>query len=156
VDYTSSIEVVLKDYQATLGTDSILHIHPFGSADVQPEPGTSNYSFLPQYDYEGELYIGVADLRPPQTISVLFQMAEGSADPDLDPPPIEWSCLSNNRWINLDNGNILQDATRGLTNSGIIEFSLPLVEPNSLLSPSLYWIRAAIANNSNGVCDTVA
>jgi hypothetical protein len=41
-------------------------------------------------------------------------------------------------------------------NTGIIEFSLPPAQPNTLLSPELYWLRAAITHHSQSVCDTVA
>jgi len=51
---------------------------------------------------------------------------------------------------------VLQDTTRGLINSGIIVFDLKPADPNTLLPPALYWLRAAIPQNSNSVCDTVA
>jgi hypothetical protein len=156
VDYTSSTEVVLATYQAGAEIDQLFHIQPFGYDELQPEPQTSRYCFLPQYDNEGELYIGVRDVYPPQNLAVLFQLAEGSADPDLEPVAVQWSYLSNNRWISLENGNILLDTTRGLINTGIIEFSLPSAQPNTLLAPELYWIRAVIAHHSNSVCDTVS
>jgi hypothetical protein len=156
VDYTSSTEVVLAMYQTGAEIDQIFHIQPFGYAEVQPEPQTSRCCFLPQYDNEGELYIGFRDVYPPQNLAVLLQMAEGSADPDLQPVPVQWSYLSNNRWVSLENGNILLDTTRGLMNTGIIEFALPSAQPNTLLSPAFYWIRAVITHHSNSVCDTVA
>jgi hypothetical protein len=83
-------------------------------------------------------------------------MAEGSANPDLDPVPVQWSYLSNNRWLSLDEGNVLLDTTRGLINSGIISFALELTRPSTLLPPDLYWLRAAIPQHSNSVCDTIA
>jgi hypothetical protein len=156
VDYTSSTEVVLAAYQTGPAIDQLFHIQPFGYDELQPEPPTSRYYFLPQYDHEGELYIGFRDLSPPQNLAVLLQMAEGSADPDLEPVPVQWSYLSNNRWVSLENGGILLDTTRGLINTGIMEFSLPSAQPNTLLSPELYWIRATIAHHSNSVCDTVS
>ncbi len=156
VDYTSSTEVVLATYQTGTVIDQLFHIQPFGYAELQPEPQTSQYYFLPQYDHEGELYIGFRDVSPPQNLAVLLQMAEGSADPDLEPVPVQWSYLSNNRWVSLKNGNILLDTSRGLINTGIIEFSLPPVQANTLLSPELYWLRAAIAHHSNSVCDAVS
>jgi hypothetical protein len=155
VDYSSSVEVVLSAYQAA-AIDRLFHVHPFGSHDVHPEPLTSHYRFLPQYDNEGELYIGFRDVLPPQTLSVLVQMAEGSADPDVEPFPVQWSYLSGNRWVSLENGGIIEDTSRGLINTGIIELSLPAARPNTRLSPDLYWIRAAIARHADSVCDTVS
>lgn len=156
VDYSSSIEIKLADYHSASQIDQILHIHPFGYSEVQPEPQTTGARFLPQYDNEGELYIGISDLQPPQTLSLLLQMAEGSADPDVAPTPVHWSYLSNNQWVSLENGNILLDTTRGLINTGIIEFSLAPAGLNTVLAPDLYWLRVSMAQNSDSVCDTVA
>ncbi len=156
LDYTSSIEIRLQEYKPGSQIDRLFHIHPFGYNEIQSEASPQRYLFLPQYNYEGELYLGIRDVRPPQNLSLLFQMAEGSADPDLDPVPVQWSYLSNNRWLSLDEGNVLLDTTRGLINSGIISFALEPTQPSTLLPPDLYWIRAAIPQHSNSVCDTIA
>ena len=123
---------------------------------MQPDTRTRQYLFLPQYDNEGELYIGLQDVRPPQHLTLLFQMAAGSADPDLPSVPVQWHYLSGNRWLPLDEGHILHDTTRGLINTGIIDFALPQVQPSTLLPAHLYWLRAAIWRHSASVCDTIA
>ncbi|MFC1603751.1 baseplate J/gp47 family protein [Planctomycetota bacterium] len=156
LDYTSSEEIVLEEYQPGSQIDRIFHIHPFGYNEVQPDVTSQGCFFMPQYDNEGELYIGIKDVHPRQNVSILFQMAEGSADPDQEPVPIQWSYLSDNRWISLHEGNILSDSTRGLINSGIIKFKLEPVKPSTWLPKDLYWIRAAVAQHSTAVCDTVA
>jgi hypothetical protein len=154
--YTASVETEMEAYEPGSQIDKLFHIHPFGYCEIQPRANSQQYAFLPQYDHEGELYIGIRDARPPQDLSLLFQMAEGSADPDLEPVAVEWSMLSGDRWLSLDDGNVLLDTTRGLINSGIVTFDLEPALPNTLLPSDLYWIRAAIRENSNSVCDTVA
>lgn len=157
VDYSASIEIMMEGYTPGLQVDRVFHIQPFGYAELQPEMAPSPHTrFLPQYDNEGELYIGLQGVQAPQNLALLFQMAEGSANPDLEPVPVRWSYLSGNRWISLDDGGMLRDSTRGLINSGIIEWSLKPAEPNTLLPPQLYWIRGAISQHSDSVCDTVA
>ncbi len=157
VDYDASTEIVMKDYTPGLQADRLFHIQPLGYGEMQPDTGPSPHvRFLPQYDNEGELYIGLEGVQAPQNLALLFQMAEGSANPDLEPVPVQWSYLSGNRWLSLDDGGVLRDSTRGLINSGIIELSLKPADPNTLLPPQLYWIRAAISQHSDGVCDTVA
>lgn len=157
VDYSASIEIMMEGYTPGLQADRLFHIQPFGYAELRPDLELSPHArFLPQYDDEGELYIGMQGVQAPQNVALLFQMAEGSADPDLEPVPVHWSYLSGNRWISLDDGGVVQDSTRGLINSGIIELSLKPAEPNTLLPPQLYWIRAAISQHSDSVCDTVA
>jgi len=160
VDYGCSLEIVMdtaapgKGYGS--GEERIFYRQAFGHAEIQPEPDTGLYRFLPAYAHEGELYIGLENTRPPQDLTILFQMAEGSANPDLAPQPVEWSYLNGNRWVSLGQGGILADATRGLTGSGIIQFRLPQAEPSTLLPPGLYWLRAAVALDCDSVCDTVA
>jgi len=154
LDYSASVEIIMADYKPESQIDQIFHIQAFGVHEMTPE--AQQHFFLPQYNYEGELYIGIRDVSPPPNLALLFQMAEGSANPDLTPVPVQWHYLSGNRWISLEKGNLLQDTTRGLINSGIISFSLEAVEPSTLFPPNLYWIRAAIPQHSSSVCDTVA
>lgn len=153
LDYTAALEINLATYTQSA---QLFHWQPFGYSELQPDWVTGQVLFLPQYDHEGELYIGLEGVQTPQNLSLLFQLAEGSADPDQPPGPVQWSYLSNNRWLSLHNGNVLQDTTRGLINTGIIVFALEPAQPNTLLSPELYWLRAAIAQHSASVCDTVA
>ncbi len=162
IDYVSAEEIEIAKYQEGKKTgvlaERIFHQHPFGYAEIQPESEFCN--FLPLYDHEGELYIGLNGVQPPQKLSMLMQMAEGSANPDLDLATVEWSYLSNNHWVSLrnggsDEGHILDDATHGLIDSGIINLQLVPVLSNTLLPPQLYWLRAAISKHCDSVCDTV-
>ncbi|RLA26172.1 MAG: hypothetical protein DRQ62_00280 [Gammaproteobacteria bacterium] len=155
VNYSSSQLIEVNSFKATNRTAQLFHIHPFGYSRMQEQNKQPCY-FLPQFDNEGELYIGIEKLKPPENLSLLFQMAEGSANADLEPGTVHWSYLSANQWLSLDGGNMLNDTTRGLINSGIIELSLPIAKANTLLSPDLFWLRVSIAKNSNSVCDTVA
>ena len=157
LDYTASVAIDLAAYRPGAQPDRLFHIHPFGYHEMQPDSRTQRYMFFPQYANEGELYIGLQDVRPPQNLTLLFQMAEGSADPDLPPVPIQWSYLSGNRWLSLEEqGHVLQDTTRGLINTGILAFALPPAQPSTLLPAHLYWLRAAIPQRSASVCDTIA
>ena len=151
LDYSAAAEIVMADYKPGSQTDQIFHIQPFGVSEITPDQPF----FLPQYNYEGELYIGIRDVQSPQNLTLLFQMAEGSANPDLEPVPVQWHYLSGNRWISLEEGNVLQDTTRGLINSGIISFALEPSKSSTLFPGNLYWIRAAIPQHSSSVCDTV-
>ncbi len=156
LDYSASLEILMASYQPGAQADRIFHIHPFGYSEAQPDPNSARYLFLPQYGYEGELYLGIAAAQPPQDLTLLFQLAEGSADPDQERAPVQWSYLSGDRWVSLGEGGVLLDTTRDLINSGIVALALPPAQPSTLLPPGLYWLRAAIAQNSAGVCDTIA
>ncbi len=162
--YTASTEVALADTftassSAPVGAPvgaRLFHIRPFGSHEIRPEDGEAEARFLPLFAHEGELYIGLAGVKAPQQVTLLFQMAEGSADPDLEPAPVRWSYLSGDRWLSLHNGDILRDSTRGLINSGIMELSLAATLPSAQLPGELFWIRAGIPREPRSVCDTVA
>ncbi len=164
--YTPKIKRLTMGYSATLGldltntdlstqADKFYHIEPFGYRDLMLNEANA-YPFLPQYQNEGELFIGIKNLNAPQELSLLFQMAEGSADPDAPHENIAWDVLNGNRWQSLQEGQLLSDNTNGLLNAGIIRFSLPAVQPGTLLPSGLFWIRATISSNSRSVGDTVA
>ncbi len=162
VDYTASFEI---DFNATTTNeeDSLLHINVFGYSTPAIQTSESSGKainwvyFLPQFENEGELYIGITNLTPPQNLSLFFQLAEGSADPDLNKPPISWSYLSNNSWQALEGTDIVSDLTNGLLNTGIIELAIPADanSGNTLLGQSLYWLRASATANTDAIPDTI-
>ncbi len=161
LNYSAAVDL-LPPYNDPGDTDQIFYLEPFGYRPIKIDPktppedvGPDVGSWLPQYDLEGQLFIGIDPLSPPQTLPLLFQLAAGSADPDVTPEPVRWSYLSGNEWLELDNGRLLADATRGLANAGIVELDLPAVEPSTLLPPGLYWLRLAMARHSRGVCDVM-
>lgn len=161
--YTPKIKRLTLGYQASVqihpgtpeapGAERLYHLTPFGFAPLAQD---AQHHLLPQYTNEGELYIGIAGLTPPQDLALLFQLAEGSADPECPSEPVHWSYLNGNRWESLEQGGLVADGTEGLQRPGIIRFALPCAAPGTLLPPDAYWLRAAIAGNSRGVADTVA
>ena len=154
VDYSASAELALDPAATGTAAERVFHVQPFGYAELKPE-GVPGCPFLPQYDFEGELYIGLRNVTAPQNVALLFQVAEGSANPDLTSEPVQWSYLSGDRWRTLQDGTLRADGTRGLINSGIVELSLKPAEPSTVLPEGMYWIRAAIARSSDSVCDMV-
>src|SRR5690625_7483889 len=80
---------------------------------------------MPVFSSEGSLYIGISNLTGGRNLSLLFQVAEGSADPDYLQQPVLWSYLAGNRWKEFDERAILSDTTSKLLRSGIITFAIP-------------------------------
>ncbi|NPU68832.1 hypothetical protein HL667_27785 [Bradyrhizobium sp. 83012] len=154
LDLLAGHEIRMEAYQQGLASDMVFHLHPFGIAELSAAANGS--PLLPDYGNEGELLIGLEGLRPPETLSLLFQMAEGSAKADVDPPAIRWSVLDRNGWVDLPGEAMLQDGTRGLINSGIIAFALPQAVPDARLPAGPYWLRASAAIGAAAVCDTIA
>jgi hypothetical protein len=143
----------------TAPSDSVsqhfFHIGAFGVAN-QTSFLADAATLVPKYEDEGNFYIGITNAEPPQNLSLLFQVSEGSADPNKLPEKIKWSYLINNTWQDFT-GEIISDSTNGFVNSGIISFPLPkeLNKNNTWLTPDKYWIKASIAENSDSVCQVI-
>lgn len=155
VNYSASIELAMEEWQND-GADQIYHLHPFGYSGAQFDAQNGGYNFLPTYNNEGELYIGLSNVQAPQTLSILLQLAEGTANPDLTAASVQWSILSGNRWLNLDKGQLQDDGTHGLLESGIVKLQLDDVTPSTLLPSDMYWLRIAVAERCDSVCDCIA
>lgn len=171
INYSSSVEIDLANYGSKQRDwDQLFHLHPFGytqwplSAADSSEEGRT---WLPEYTDEGALYIGLQDLKPEQHVSILFQMADGTANPDVKvTSPIQWSYLSNNQWILFQANDRISDTTTNpaernstsLARTGIIVFYMP---PNAstqhtILPQDLHWIRATVKENSDGISQMIA
>lgn len=140
----------------TLGQASpsaLFHLHPFGFTDVK-NAGTT---LLPAYTDEGHLYLGIDEAEPGSVIPVLFQMAEGSANPDLAKAPVNWYYLQGDNWQPFGEADIVHDDTNGLLKSGIIRLKVPdLADTSHQLLPSgLIWLRASVATNTDSVSDVI-
>jgi len=162
ISYSSSQEMVFSGM--TRGNNNIrfgqfFHICPFGQAE-QPaciNKDVSAVTLIPAYDNEGNLYIGIKDLEPPQNLSVLFRVAEGSENPELEIEDINWSFLSENQWIPFEANQIISDTTKNLLTSGIICFNIPdnVTDNNTILPGGLIWLRATVSSNSAAICNLI-
>lgn len=154
LNYISAEEINITDVSEEDHKERIeqfFHVHPTGVGEIDTQE-SSNFLF-PQYDNEGELYLGIKDLVPAQNLSVLFQVSEGSSNPDISPPGVEWSYLSKNKWVPFPDQNILTDSTKGLITTGVVQFSVPSLatKTNTILTKGLYWIKAAVEKDSEGI-----
>jgi len=115
--------------------------------------GTNNDNFTGENQYkgfvyqQGNLYIGIQDLVPSQNLSLLFKIADGTAeDNDNEPPYINWSYLINNEWRPLQIENIISDSTYGLQATGIvlIDFPKDATTNNTIITKGLHWLCASV------------
>lgn len=162
--YTPQIESLTLSYMASVklsDADVTLNwLTPFG---YQSAGTDSETSLLPVFDSEGEFYIGIEKLTPGQNLSLLFQLAEGSADPVLKKPAshVEWSYLVNNEWKPFNEpaqSDRISDQTGQLTRSGIIRYTMPKEATTTdtlFLASGLCWLRAVVKNLSNAVCKVI-
>lgn len=140
-----------------------VNLLPRGNANtnrlILPLP-KSFVPLLPRFDFEGEFYIGIKDLKPPQNLSLLFQVAEGSSNPTVQKPDahVLWSYLRNNEWVDFKSTE-LSDATGQLTHSGIIRYSVPkdATKNDTLFLPTgCHWLRAAVKERPDAVCKIIS
>lgn len=105
---------------------------------------------FPGHTHQGELMVGLTGLRAGDSVSVLFQVAEGSAHPDALPPDVEWFALCDNYWKRLGASDRVLDTTNQLLTSGLLGFVLPreTTTVNSVMPAGRVWLKAAVAQNA--------
>jgi len=158
--WTPVIKNISLDYTATAANTDIdlLHLYPYDGT-YKKEDITLKPTLFPNFCDEGNLFLGLTDLEPGTNVNMLFQLAEATADSEAEPEEINWYYLENNQWKLLRNGfEVLDDATDGLTTSGIVKFALPqnMTKDNTILPKDLHWIKASIPASSRTVSETIA
>ncbi|SDT12593.1 Baseplate J-like protein [Mucilaginibacter mallensis] len=145
VDYTTTFTLGAETWGAPA---TIFRIGPFGYAKLS-EGLLQPFSLLPVFKEQGHLYIGISGAQKNQNLSLLFQLAQATANPELTPPVLTWSFLRNNTWEPLPAACIVTDTTNNLTGNGIIEFSIPdeITDNNTLFQEGLYWLSATAHEN---------
>ena len=115
-------------------------------------------TLLPSYPAQGELLIGVADLNAGDSVSLLFQVAEGSADPDLPAQDLCWWILCDNYWKPLGSSDVVVDTTNQLLTSGVIKIVIPAeaTSDNTILTDGLIWLKASVAEHVRAVSQLIA
>jgi hypothetical protein len=156
--YTPVIESLTLSYTASESLDkaSLFWLTPFGSQALDPNSDTP---LMAPFSFECEFYIGIRNLLPGRNLSLLFQLAEGSAAPTVTKPDdhVRWSWLGSNEWTDFKRTE-LSDDTGQLTRSGIIRFSVPssATDDDSLMqSRGLHWLRAVVAEKPEAVCKVI-
>lgn len=137
------------------------HLAPFGHSEEHgflkaelPFDHSTSVSLLPQFPNNGELYIGLKEIEPNQSLHLLLQLDEGTANPERTKQFVKWSILSNNHWLPFDENHLLADHTNHLLTSGIIKFIIPgqATDDNTLLDEGYFWLRATIEGPIDSVC----
>ncbi|MGL5892602.1 MAG: baseplate J/gp47 family protein, partial [Bacteroidia bacterium] len=146
IPFSANSDLLTEDL-ATPGMKLLPQYTVNESLETQPDPEVRRL--------EGMLFIGLSKLVPPQSISMLVQTVDDSADPNQNQPPILWSYLRNNQWTELDQSLIISDTTNGFINSGLIELGIPqdATSDNTILTPGLHWLRASTVLKENPVVD---
>jgi hypothetical protein len=166
-----SVREVSIDSDETSPSLALFHLEPFGyrsvplsvawqdengeGTDGEKKPGLP--PLLPQMDHEGSLFLGLEGLAPLQSLSILFQVAEATADTNVRKPTVQWSYLTDDKWKDFEKYEITGDTTADLTASGIVTFSIPrgISEKNTRMPGELHWLRAAVKEGAKGVSELI-
>ena len=143
-------------------------IQPFGVTTLigtKPENGVGDlqYTLLPDYEDEGYLYLGLANVQAPQTLTILVQVDENTASTSSNSKPkVVWSYLNQGTWKTFDSTEVIADGTKNFSQSGIVELMLNIGPSeddawfNSIKDDSSYlWLRATVADGTEATCQVV-
>ncbi len=166
--YTPLVNAISLSYaseqDSLAGGDQFYHLTPLGvmqivllqqyeqmpSASVFPRSLVVNQDTKGQF--QGLMFIGLQNVKPPQNITMLLRIAEGTKQNDKKPPVLHWWYLKNDRWQKLREENLVSDTTYGFQTTGITEVSLPADAGNESVifeTPGLHWLCAAVSTDTD-------
>jgi hypothetical protein len=128
---------------------TLYQLHPF---EIVKYP--QNGFLLPNYDKRSYFFIGVEQLHFGQTLSLHFEILEGSGNQDLVYPKTTWYVQQNNELSVLNAKEITRDTTKQLFQSGIIHFSLE--KHRFETENNVIWLVAACSENETAISDFIA
>lgn len=145
INYTAESKLTFDATTAPVKDVEMHHATPFGT-DRKDQQSSLVHNFI-----QNALYIGLSGAQPRNVISLLFQVAEGTEDPDHSTfgpgEGLKWSVLaSDGKWMSLDEDYILSNATNNFLTSGIVELTLPKETGSEhyRMESDLVWIRVTL------------
>jgi hypothetical protein len=124
--------------------NAFYHLHPFGHARLYGRDGIRGSALVPYLPQQGALRIGLSDIAPGDTLSLLFELEPNDKWSAGSRPDIRWTYLSHDAWKPLRPEQLLFDETNGLIHSGILSLELPgdITDDNDTQGRGCYWISA--------------
>ncbi|MEM8641103.1 MAG: hypothetical protein AAGG51_20160 [Cyanobacteria bacterium P01_G01_bin.54] len=176
VDYQATVEIDLLDLERPHAAQSpttgqVFQLEPFGfrawpASAPATTPATApsllktgqGDTLLPQYEAAGTLFIGLRGVKPPQSLTLLFQVVAGSGNTDVTPPMVTWSYWAGDRWHPFGPREILADSTQSLLDSGILHLAIPAAATvhHQRRPQGLHWLRATVAEAAAALPEILA
>jgi hypothetical protein len=126
-------------------------IYPKGFSIIEGD----KMQMLPPITNEGEMYVGFKDIEGGNALSLLFQVADGTANPRQESIDLTWSYLHGKKWVKFESKDI-NDSTNGLTQSGIVNLNCPLhlkLAQQTQWPSDQWWIKIEAKEKTDAVCD---
>jgi hypothetical protein len=147
--YTPEFNSLELEYvlESSLGSQypehQFIQLHPFGNKIITKE---SDGLISADYNYNGQLYIGLDQFKTSQIVNFYIARLDGSEDVNaLINETIRIYYLSGDVWKEFSFDMIVTDTTVGFTSSGFLSLNIPedALIPNTIMGESLVWIRFA-------------
>ena len=131
IPFAEGIEVAVTTRKEKFSIDNdtvkLYFEHPFGTTLEAFK--TTNLSLVPNPEVGGELYIGIDNTVEDQNIQLLFQIEEGSENPDAidseNLTQVVWSYHEIFLWKPLKPSYLLKDETDNFLKTGLVAFTVP-------------------------------
>ena len=142
LNYKAESEIDLTASENEGGDGVLFHKYPFGVKKVDKDHNTLVPKFLHK-----NVYIGLEDTKAEENISLLFQVAEGTENPEHSDfgngTQVNWHVLSGDDWKELNDKDFARNETHYFLKSGIAEISLPKQADtqHELLDKNKHWLR---------------
>ena len=157
INYSANVAITFN--QNNLGDnnsfskDQIYHLHPFGNAIIYDHGLPKQNHWLPQYNEEGYLMIGLEGLHVPLEISLYFELEDNVRNEinEIEMPTITWRYLVDNDWMDFKSEELINDGTHNFTTSGVVQLKIPtLINKNhDILPMNKYWLSASSRDHTN-------
>jgi hypothetical protein len=147
LDYKASSQIIRSAHDTEFNKQlKVIHMHPFGHEKIFPEVHEKPGYFLPQYKYQGNLFIGLSASNIAGSLSLFFHLTEDlEKSADTESPVFDWFYLSDNTWKILSSRRILADTTNGFLSPGKITLNIPddINLKNTIMPEGYYWLRVS-------------
>jgi len=142
VDYYSENDIYFGgDFNA--GQSDIQYIHPFNIDVYTPVADTRDFTLCPRLECEGCVLFGFSGVKGGETIHLLLVLLPSLVEcKETELPETSWYYGNGYDWKLLPKDNIMNDGTRNIIESGIIEIVLPQSIPDADSSiDNLFWLK---------------
>ncbi|MBS0483973.1 MAG: baseplate J/gp47 family protein [Proteobacteria bacterium] len=134
--------------------EKVIHLHPLGWEDVTMQADRA-YHLLPQYEYSGNLLIGLKGLAGGGVVTLYFHLRENSLPVEhAAVREMQWFYLAHNRWLPLSTKEIIADSTQRFMKAGIVTLGIPadISQENTVLPAGFCWLRVSSEHDLEKYC----
>ena len=155
-DTTPTVERINLDYAARAIDLSFGHIHPFGSIMHDNE---IDKTLIPnEYTNRSYFYLGLENAQNLDTVSILFQVKEGSENPLKTPPKLTWEILTSTGWKTHQSEEfLLLEETNHFIKTGLVKLKIPKTasSENTLMPINMHWVRVYMSEDYDSLCKLI-